>query len=173
MTIRRRPLFLVLAALLLAAPAHALGPSQTIEQKVLEWLTKQTAFGTAPTTLYVSLHGTDPGDTCANELAATGSYARAQLNPDTNNSTNTNWNAINTASAASSMTNKLAVAFPTATANWNSGSAIPYFCLEDASTSGTCFWCGQIAGGTGVTVLNGTTLTFAAGTPGAMAITLD
>lgn len=162
-----------LALLLIAAPASALGPSQTVETKVLEWLTKQTAFGTAPSALYVSLHGTDPGDTCANELASTGSYARAQLNPDTNNSTNTNWNAINTASAASSMTNKLAVTFPTATASWFSGNPILYFCLEDASTSGTCLWCGSIASGTGVTVLNGTTLSFAGGTPGSMAATLD
>ncbi len=149
------------------------GVSNFVETKVLEWIFKQTAFGTAPTALHVSLHSADPGDTGASELGATGSYARAQLDPDTNNSTHTNWNALDTSGQAVRTTNKLAVTFPTATANWNSGNPILYFAIWDAGTSGNCLWSGTIAGGTGVTVLSGTTLSFAAGTPGALAITLD
>lgn len=149
------------------------GPSNYVETKIIEWLTKQTAFGTAPSALHVALHSADPGDTGANELAGTGSYARAALAPDTNNSTHTNWNTPDTSGQAARVTNKLAITFPTASANWNSGNPIQYFSIWDASTSGNCLWSGSIAGGTGVTVLSGTTLTFAAGTPGALSITID
>lgn len=149
------------------------GLTDYMEGKVLDWVFKQTAFGTAPTVLYYSLHSADPGDTGASELAATGSYARAQLNPDTNNSTDTNYNAKGTSGAARTMSNKLDITFPTATANWNSGNPIQYFAIWDASSTGNCLWSGSIAGGTGVTVLNGTTLKFTGGTPGQMSVTID
>lgn len=148
------------------------GLSNYVESKLVNWLFKQTAFGSAPTALYVALHSADPGDTGANELAATGSYARAQLNPDTDSSTNTNWNAAGTSGSAATMSNKLAVTFPTATANWNSGSAIQYFSIWDASSSGNCLFSGTISA-SGVVVLNGTTLSFAGGTPGNLSITVD
>src|SRR5262245_8158913 len=150
-----------------------MGPSQTLEQRMLEWLFKQTSFGTSPTTLFFALHSADPGDTGANELASTGAYARAQLNPDANAATNTNYNAIDQSAAASKMTNKLDVAFPTATANWNAGAAIQYFSVWSASTAGTVYWSGQIAGGTGVVVLSGSTLKFSGGSPGQLSITTD
>lgn len=149
------------------------GVSNYLEVKILDWLFKQTAFGAAPTTLYYSLHSADPGDTGASELGATGSYARAQLNPDTNNSTHTNYNDDTTSGQATVVTNKLDITFPTATANWNSGSPITYWAVWDASTSGNCLWSGTIAGGTGVTVLNGTTLKFTGGTPGQLSVSLD
>src|SRR5574338_116150 len=129
------------------------GQSNYLEGKLLDWIFKQTSFGTAPTTRFVSLHSGDPGDTGASELGATGSYARAQLDPDTDNSTNTNWNAKGTSGQASTMSNKLAITFPQATADWNSGSAIQYWALWDASTSGNCLWSGTFTGG-GVVVLN-------------------
>ena len=147
------------------------GLSQFVETKVLEWMFKQTAFGTAPSTLFVALHSADPGDTGASELSATGSYARAQLNPDTNNSTNTNWNAVDEPGTAKRISNKLDITFPTATANWNSGSAIGFWAIWDASTSGNCLCSGTITGG--LTVNNGNTAKFTGGTPGQLTFTID
>lgn len=148
------------------------GVSNYLETKVLHWIFKQTSVGTAPTTLYYALHSADPGDTGASELSG-GSYARAQLNPDVNSSTDTNYNAVGSVGQAASMTNKLDITFPTATANWNSGSPIIYWSLWDAASTGNCLWSGTIAGGTGVTVLNGTTLKFTGGSPGQLSVTLD
>src|SRR5262252_7399705 len=142
------------------------GLSNALEKLVLEWLMKQTTMGTAPAALYYSLHSADPGDTGASELAATGAYARAALAPDTNNSTNTNYNAIDQTAAASKMTNKLDIAFAQATADWNGGNPILYFAIWSAVTAGTCYWSGTIAGGTGVVVKSGTTLKFTGGSPG-------
>jgi|SRR5215813_11015193 len=149
------------------------GPTQTLEKSILEWLLKQTALPATPTTLFYALHSADPGDTGANELTSTGSYARAQLNPDTNNSTNTNYNAIDQSATASKITNKTDIAFPPATANWNGGNPIQYFSIWSTLTAGTCYWSGTIAGGTGVTVLNGTTLKFTGGATGQLSVTLD
>lgn len=172
MTRRRFSLALAAVLLSLAPLAHAAnGLSNTVETKVVNWLFKQEAFGTAPSALYIALHSADPGDTCANEISG-GSYARAQLNPDANSSTNTNWNAAGTSGSAATMSNKLAVTFPTASGNWNSGSAIQYFSILDASTSGTCLFSGTIPP-SGVVVLNGNTLSFGAGTPGKLAVTID
>jgi len=149
------------------------GLTQTTEKNVLEWLLKRTAMPSAPTTIFFALHSADPGDTGASELTSTGSYARAALAPDTNNSTNTNYNAIDQSAAASKITNKLDITFPAATASWNGGSPIQYFSIWDASTAGTCWWTGTIAGGTGVVVLNGSTLKFTGGSPGQLSVTLD
>lgn len=148
------------------------GVSNYVENHVLEWIFKQDQLPTPPTGIWVSLHGTDPGDTGANEISG-GSYARASRAPDANTSTNTSWNALDTSGQAARCSNFATITFPTASANWFSGNPILYFCLWDASTAGNCLWSGTIAGGTGVTVLSGTTLTFAGGTPGALIITLD
>ena len=149
------------------------GLTQTVEKSLLEWLLKQTAWPAAPTTIFYALHSADPGDTGANELASTGAYARAALASDTNNSTNTNYNAIDQSGAASKITNKLDISFPTATSSWNGGAAIQYFSIWSASTAGTCYWSGTIAGGTGVVVLNGSTLKFTGGSPGQLSVTVD
>jgi len=148
------------------------GVSNYLEQKVLEWIFKKTALPAVPTALYVSLHSGDPGDAGANELGATGSYARAQLDPDANNSTNTNWNALDTSGVADKTTNKLDIAFPQASADWNGAAAITKFALWDASSGGNCLWSGSISGA-GLVVLSGNTLRFTGGTPGQFAITLD
>src|SRR5438552_11983368 len=102
------------------------GFSTYTEGKVLEWIFKQTAMPSAPTVLAFSLHSADPGDTGASELANSGGYARASLAPDTNNSTNTNYNAKSVAGGTTTMTNKLAIAFPASTADWHSAAASTY-----------------------------------------------
>lgn len=144
------------------------GFSNTLEQQYQEHLFKKTA-PTAVTNLWISLHSADPADTGANELSG-GSYARVQLDPDTNNSTNTNWNAIGAgAGNAQRISNKLAITFPTATANWTTAT---HAGLWSAVTGGTFYGTLTIAVG-GQTVLNGGTLSFPGGTPGTLAFDLD
>lgn len=149
------------------------GVSTYLETAVLNWLFKRTAMPTAPTGLWYSLHSADPGDTGASELTSTGSYARAALAPDTNSSTHTNYNAQVQVGTAQTITNLLDITFPAATANWNGGTAIQWFAIWDASTAGNCLYSGSIAGGSGVTVNNGTTLKFTGGATGQMSTSLD
>jgi hypothetical protein len=147
------------------------GLSNTDELSVLQWLFKRTTMPAVPTVLAYGLNGTDPGDTGANELAATGAYARAQLNPDTNNSTNVNYNAAVTVGTAQRITNLLDIVFPTATADWFSAAAIPFWTGWDATTAGACRFSGTITGG--VVVRNTNTLRFAGGATGAMSVDID
>lgn len=146
------------------------GFSDYLEGKILDWIFKKTAMPAAPTNLYLSLHTADPGDTGASELTG-GNYSRAQLDPDTNNSTNTNWNAKDTSGTASRITNKLDIAFPQANADWNGGSAIGYFAIWDTNVAGNCLMSGTITGG--IVVRNGNTARFMGGTPGQAAFTVD
>lgn len=138
------------------------GLSNVLETALLEWLFKQTAFPSPPSTLWVSLHSADPADTGANEISG-GSYARVQLNPDPNNATNTNWNAVGTSGTAKRMSNKLDIPFATASADWNSGSPIPYWGTWSLVSGGTFYVSGAITGG--VVVLNTNTLRFTGGSP--------
>lgn len=141
------------------------GHSNYLEKQILDWLFKRTALATAPTNLYISLHSADPGDTGASELASTGAYARAAIPTDTNNTTHTNWSAVDTATNPpySRMSNAVAASFAEATANWNGGAAIQYFGVWDALTTGNFLFGGQIGGGTGVVVLSGVTLSIPIG----------
>ena len=149
------------------------GVSTYLETAVLNWMFKKTAMPTVPATLYYALHSADPGDTGASELTSTGSYARAALATDTNASTHVNYNAQVVSGTAQMVSNLLNIAFPPATAAWNGGSAILWFSIWDASTAGNCLYSGPIAGGSGVTVNNGTTLTFTGGATGQMTVSLD
>lgn len=136
------------------------GLSDTYEQYVLEYIFKRTALPAVPSNLYVSLHGTDPGDTGANELStAVGGYARALLASDTGNTVDTNWEAVDTSGTSKRISNKLDIVFPAATADWFSGNLIPYWALWDNASAGTCILSGTITGG-GIAVHNGNTARF-------------
>ena len=161
--VRRIVTAALLAAVLGASAAFAAGFSNTRETLYLENLFKGQSTGTAPTTMYVSLHDGTPteGNPCGGEIAG-GSYARVQLNADASQSAG-NWSAIGAgAGTAQRISNNAVVTFPTATADWNSAAAIESVCLHDASTSGNCFICATISA-SGVTVLNGNTLSFPVG----------
>ena len=132
------------------------GLSNSLEAALLDWMFKQTAFPTAPTQLHYSLHSADPGDTGANEISG-GGYARAQLNPDPNNTTNTNYSAKQTDGTSQYITNAADITFPQATANWNGGNAIQWVGVWSASSGGTFYASFQFQG-SGVVVLNGNTL---------------
>lgn len=151
------------------------GFSTYMEDKILHWLFKQTAFGAAPSALWCSLHSPEPDEAGSNEISG-GSYGRAQLNPDANSGDNTNWNSKVAGSPATSqrISNKLDVTFPTATANWNSSAAIGFWGLwdDDGTPPGNFLITGPI-GVAGVVVLNGNTLKFPGGTPGNLYFQVD
>lgn len=133
------------------------GFSNYVENAILDWLTKRTAFPSAPTTLYVSLHSADPGDTGASELTG-GSYARASINTDTNNSTDVQFNAKTNNGESRQITNKATITFPTATGNWVTAT---HFGIWDDLSAGNLLFTGTITGG--VTVNNGNTLSLVDG----------
>jgi hypothetical protein len=168
----------IVLSLGLTGVAHAVptGFSDSFEQRLLNWIFKQTAL-TLPTSLYYSLHGSDPGDTCTGELVSgtSPSYARSNTAPpDANSGATVNYHAFDTVSSATRASNKLAITFPTATGNWNSSAAINWWCLWDQVSAGNCLLCGTISGG-GVIVLNGNTLSFAGSgsSPGQLTFTVD
>lgn len=133
------------------------GFSDYLENALLDWAFKRTTFPAAPTSVQISLHSADPGDTGASELAATGSYARVTFNTDTNNSTDTQFNAKSTNGQARQISNKATITFPTATGNWTTAT---FFGVWDAAGTNLLFT-GAITGG--VTVNNGNTLSLVDG----------
>jgi hypothetical protein len=163
-----------------------MGLSQEWEKEILQQIFKRGAtvsnesvggLPVSPTNLYISLHSGDPTDdfsaALGNELSGL-NYQRASLPPDTNTSTNTNWNAIDEPGTAQRITNKLAITFPAATGDWNAGTAIGFFGLWTIIAAGLAL--DYIGAGTispSVTVLNGKTLSFAGGTPGNMQFTVS
>lgn len=153
----------VLISLVLSAGAWAAGFGNSNEQLYLEHLFKGQSAGTAPTSMWLSLHDGTPteGNPCGGEISG-GGYARVQLNADSTTSAG-NWSAIGAgAGTAQRISNNQVVTFPTATADWNSAGAIESICIHSASTGGTCYICATISAA-GVTVLNGNTLSFPVG----------
>lgn len=91
--------------------------SNYLENKVLLHVFGATSY-TAPTTIYVGLYTSDPGETGAGTEVSGGSYARqsAAFTVTGNLATNTS-----------------AIEFPTATTSWGT---VTYVAVLDASTSG-------------------------------------
>jgi hypothetical protein len=121
------------------------GMTDYLENKLVDHIFRATSF-TMPSTLYVSLHTADPGETGATAEVSGNGYVRAQLNPST-----TNWrNTQNSGTGASTGTagatkNAVAVTWPTPTgAGWGT---VTHFAIWDASTGGNCLVKGQLASG--------------------------
>jgi hypothetical protein len=117
--------------------------SDYIEAKIIGWL-RGTAFGTAPTDIYVSLHTGDPGETGANEHGATAGYERVVGDLD---------------SGTNPASNSAEVAFPEATANYS--APITHFGWWDAKSSGNFLGGGVLAEQR--TIVDGAVPRFAAG----------
>lgn len=103
-----------------------------LENKLIDHIFRGQSFA-APSTLHVSLHTDNPGETGASELTSTGAYARAAIT-----STLANWAATQGGSTASSGTsgqtsNSVAINFPTPTANWG---VVTHFAIWDSATGG-------------------------------------
>jgi hypothetical protein len=103
-----------------------MGLSIYLLDKFLNHHFKGTAAGTAPTTLYASIHSADPALTGANEVTGTYFSGRASY-------TASNFSAPATSGSYRQIVSTAALNFGTAIA---AGSNLPYFGFWDASTSG-------------------------------------
>jgi hypothetical protein len=92
--------------------------SDYLEDKLLDHVLRGTSY-TSPTTVYVGLYTSDPGDDNSGTEVSGGSYARQSL-------------SVTTASAGI-VTSSADVTFPQATANWGT---ISHIGILDALTSG-------------------------------------
>jgi hypothetical protein len=97
--------------------------SDYYEDKILDHMLRGAPF-TPPSTVYVSLHTNDPGETGANELTG-GGYSRK---PVTFN-----------APSGGSMTNSADIDFPNMPA-----ATITHVALWDAASAGNCLWIGAL-----------------------------
>jgi hypothetical protein len=157
------------------------GKSDWLENKLIDFLfrgqslalTGATASWSALPTLYVAL-GTAASDSSFTELASSGAYARTKLWATTGQAltdmAGTQSAGSTTASSGTGgqTSNNNAVTFPTATADWNSGSTIGYFAIYDAATGGNLLYSAALT--TPRAVTNGVTASFAAG---ALTVTED
>ncbi len=129
------------------------GFTDYLELKLLDHIFTDATY-TPPTTLYIGLSSTTPTEAGGNITEpSTGSYARVST-------VAADWSAA-TGTAPATKTNTAAKTFPTATADWVSGSNLTYFVIFDASTAGNALAFGVL--GTAKPVLNGDTPSFAAG----------
>jgi hypothetical protein len=145
-------LALVLSAGLLAAPSPslALGKSNYLEDKLLNWL-KGTAFGTAPTAIYVALSNGDPTDADSGGTDVTTTLRTAGRVSAT-------FGTILTTTTANTMCNSGTVDFGAAAA----GATITHFKLYDAATAGNMLYSNALTGGSQA-VSAGTNVSFTAG----------
>ena len=127
----------------------------SIEQKILnQFLQDPNTDFPGFATLWIALSTTTPTEAAGNFTEpSTGSYARVST-------TAADWGAA-TGTAPATKSNTATKTFPTATADWSSGSDMTYFGLFDASTAGNLVAFGVL--GTAKPVLNGDTASFAAG----------
>jgi hypothetical protein len=128
--------------------------SNYLEDKILNWITG-TAFGTAPTTLYFSLHSADPTDTGANEVTATYVSGRASY-------TSSNFDTPATVGAARQIKNTAIVDF----GNSIAAGTIYYLGVWDAATSGNFLFGFNLVDSIGATQ----TFSFGNGDPVTLAI---
>lgn len=121
-----------------------MGLKASVRNALVNALVNQTDY-TAPTSVYVSLHTGDPGDTGANEVSG-GSYARA--------------NATSSFPAASSgsSANDVAIQYTTASGSW---STVSHCGLWDAVTTGNFLGGGSLS--SSKAIASGDTASFAIG----------
>lgn len=129
------------------------GFTDSVEQKLLDHFLTDAAY-TPPATMYIALSTTTPTEAGGNFTEpSTGSYARVSTAA-------ADWAAASGTAPATKATSTTKT-FPTATADWSSGSNMTYFGLFDASTAGNLLCFGLL--GTAKPVLNGDTASFASG----------
>jgi hypothetical protein len=130
-----------------------------LENKLVDHLFRGQTL-TAPSSLHVSLHTANPGETGASELPATGGYARAAVT-----SSLANWAGTQSAgsTAASSGTggqtsNNDVISFPTPSADWGT---VTHFAVWDAASDGNPLLYGALS--IAKTINEGDSISFAAG----------
>lgn len=119
-----------------------MGLKASVRNSLIDALVNQTNY-TAPTTIYISLHTADPGDTGASEANYT-SYARVVAT--------TKFPGASSGSSA----NDVVITFPTSTGGSNT---VTHVGIWDASTAGN--WLGGGALSASKTIASGDTASFA------------
>ncbi len=129
------------------------GFTDATEQAILNGFFTDPAW-TPPSTLYLALSSTTPTEAGGNFTEPSGgSYARVST-------VAADWNAAS-GTAPAIKDNGAVKTFPTASADWVSGSNLTHFGIYDASTVGNLLCWGALT--VAKPVLNGDTASFAAG----------
>jgi hypothetical protein len=103
------------------------GVSNYAELKILEHAMAKTTW-TKPTTVYLALFTSDPGDDASGSEVSGGAYARQAIT----------WGTA----AAGQIANSAQIEFPVATANWGTITHVGIF---DASSAGNLIWHGAVS----------------------------
>lgn len=128
------------------------GKGTYLANKYLDYLLAGSAF-TQPTNVYAALYTVAPTAVASSGTEATsGSYARVTIACNT-----TNWPLA----SGGVISNGTAITFPTATADWSSGSNMVAATLMDAATTGNELYFGALT--ESKPVLNADTASFAIG----------
>jgi hypothetical protein len=161
------------------------GLSNNWEKYMLQYVFKQVnsatdftpnSFPKSPTTLFVSLHISDPDDTAAIAIAAEVSssgtgYLRAARAPDINPSTNTSWNAVATSGTAQVITNAADIVFAAATGSWGTIGFFGLWSVASAGTDDQYIISGTLSAS--LQPLSGNVVKFLGGAPGALSVSVD
>jgi hypothetical protein len=125
--------------------------SNYMEAKIVNWMFRGTAAGTAPTNVYVSLHTADPTDAGTGTEVVGNAYARAAV------STAGGW--VDPGATSGATENVAEIAFPAATGgNWGT---VSHFAIWDAASAGNMLVYGSLT--SSKVVNDGDTFRFAAG----------
>jgi len=125
--------------------------SNSSEKSLLDWSFGSATWSGKPTVLYFGLLTSAPSDTGGGTEVSAGGYARSSLAVGI-----TNFNRLLV--QGGSMTNKVPVAFPRATANWGT---ITHVAVYDASSGGNLVWWQPLS--SSKTINEDDTFTWAAG----------
>lgn len=121
------------------------GKSDVLESAVLNYVFRGVAMPTL-TSVYVSLHTSDPTDAGSGTEVSGGSYARVAVTRTTGS-----WAAPSDNAGAQQTSNSAAITFPTPSANWP--GPITHVGIFDAATAGNLLYSAAL--GTPRTVNNG------------------
>ncbi len=101
--------------------------SNYLELKILDHVLRNVAY-TSPTTVYLSLHTTDPGEDYVSGEVSEASYARQAI--------------TNNAASTGSISNSADILFPVAAASWGT---ITHIAIWDAVTAGNMLFSGALS----------------------------
>lgn len=104
------------------------GISDYLENKILDHMLRNQAF-TPPTTVYLALFTSDPGDDASGTEVSGGSYAREAI-------------TFGSAASGGQISNTADITFTTATASWGTVTHVGIF---DAATVGNLLWHGALS----------------------------
>lgn len=132
--------------------------SNYLENKLIDLIFRGGTF-TTPAGLYVALFTAAPSDAGGGTEVTGGSYARVNLAPTATNWASTGGATTTTnpsAGTSGTTSNNVAIAFPTATADWGTATHVGIF---DAATAGNLLFWGPLT--TSQVISSGGTYSFA------------